>query len=416
MLRILVVNWLDRLNPAAGGAEEHLHQVFGRLVQRGHQVTLLCSGWPRCERVADVDGVRVHRAGRRYTFNIAGPLEYERRLADEPFDVLVEDLNKVPILAPLWTRAPARLLLVHHLFGATAFREANWVLAGATWLFERVVPTAYRGLPCVAVSESTRDDLLRRGLEPSRFEVVRNGVNLDRLWPASKRFPEPTVVFLGRLQKYKRVDLVLRAAARLTDRGTPLNVVVAGKGRARKGLERLAAGLGMGDRVRFAGFVPEDEKRELLSRSWVHALASPKEGWGIASVEASACGTPTVASDSPGLRETVRHGETGLLVPHGDVDALAAALARVLQPDARDAMGRAARAMAETFTWDRTADAFEGLLESVAAGGGPGAGGASAAQFMGRTGPPDQPRGDDGPARRRQKNLSHPAMEMAHPR
>lgn len=369
MLRILVVNWLDRLNPAAGGAEEHLHQVFGRLVRRGHQVTLLCSGWPGCEPVAEVDGIRVHRAGRRYTFGIAGPLEYERRLAHEPSDVVVEDLNKVPVMAPLWSRAPARLLLVHHLFGTTAFREANWALASATWLLERVIPAAYRGLPCVAVSESTRDDLLRRGLEPSRLEVVRNGVNLDWLWPAPKRFPEPTVVFLGRLQKYKRVDLVLRAAARLADQGTPIKVVVAGKGRAREGLERTAERLGVADRVRFAGFVSEDEKRELLSRSWVHALTSPKEGWGIASVEASACGTPTVASDSPGLRETVRHGETGLLVPHGDVDALAAALAQLLKPAARDEMGRAARAMAATFTWDRAADAFERLLESVAAGG-----------------------------------------------
>lgn len=368
-LRILVVNWQDRCNPAAGGAEEHLHQVFGRLVQRGHHVTLLCSGWPTCEAVADVDGIRVHRAGSRYTFSIAGPLYYERRLADQPFDVVVEDLNKVPMLAPLWSRASRRLLLVHHLFGATAFREANWALAGATWLMERVIPSAYRGLPCVVVSESTRDDLVRRGLEASRFHIVRNGVDLEHLWPASRRFPEPTVVFLGRLQKYKRVDLILRAAARLRDAGTPLNVVVAGKGSARPALEQTAAGLGLADHVRFAGFVPDDQKRELLSKSWIHALTSPKEGWGIASIEASACGTPTVASDSPGLRETVRHGETGLLVPHGDVNALAAALARLLEPAARDEMGRAARSMAESFTWDRAADAFERLLESVAEGG-----------------------------------------------
>ena len=368
-LRILVVNWQDRCNPAAGGAEEHLHQVFGRLVERGHQVTLLCSGWGRCEPVADVDGIRVHRTGRRYTFSIAGPLHYERSLADQPFDVVVEDLNKVPMLAPLWSRASNSLLLVHHLFGATAFREANWALAGTTWLLERLIPAAYRGLPCVAVSESTKDDLVRRGLEASRLDVVRNGVDLKRLWPAAERFPEPTVVFLGRLQKYKRVDLILQAAAQLRDRGTPLNVVVAGKGSARASLEETTARLDLADRVRFAGFVPDDEKRELLSKSWVHALTSPKEGWGITSVEASACGTPTVASDSPGLRETVRHRETGLLVPHGDVDALAAALARLLEPAARDEMGRAARTMAETFTWERAADAFERLLESVAAGG-----------------------------------------------
>ena len=124
--------------------------------------------------------------------------------------------------------------------------------------------------------------------------------------------------------------------------------------------------LGIGDRVRFAGFVSEGEKAELLARAWVHVLTSPREGWGIASLEASACGTPSVVSDSPGLRETVRHGETGVIVPHGDVDALAGALARVMEPSERDRMGKAAREMAAGFSWDRVADAVEGYLESVA--------------------------------------------------
>ena len=369
-MRILVVNWQDRCNPNAGGAEEHLHQVFGRLVARGHRVTLLCSGWKGAEAALDLDGMRVVRAGGRYTFTIAAPLCYAARLAGEHFDVVVEDLNKVPMLAPRWAEARARLLLVHHLFGPTAFQEANPALASATWLFERIIPSVYRGLDCVAVSESTRDDLVRRGLDRDRIEVIRNGVDLEGLGPARERFQEPTVVFLGRLKRYKRVDLVLQAVARLRDRGLDVAMVVAGRGDARGALERTARRLGIADRVRFAGFVPDEEKRELLSRSWVHALTSPREGWGIASIEASACGTPTVASDSPGLRETVRDGETGVLVPHGDVGALATALARVMEPSTRDRMGRAARAMSRQYTWDGVATAFEDLLRRLVAKGG----------------------------------------------
>ena len=366
-LRILVVNWQDRENPNGGGAEEHLHQVFGRLARRGHRVTLLCSGWEGCASTALIDGIRVHRTGGRYTFNLAAPLYCQRHLADRVFDVAVEDLNKVPMLAPVWSGARTGLLLVHHLFGATAFREANPLLATATWLFERIIPAVYRGLPCVAVSRSTREDLGRRGLDPSRIAVIRNGVELEGLGPAATRYADPTVVYLGRLKRYKRVDLVLGAVARLREGGTRVKMIVAGKGDARPALEETARRLGIGDSVHFAGFVPDERKRELLSRSWVHALTSPKEGWGITSIEASACGTPTVASDSPGLRETVRHGETGLLVPHGDVEALAAALGRTLQPETRDRMGRAARTMAERYTWDGVADAFEALLYSVVA-------------------------------------------------
>ena len=366
-MRILVVNWQDRRNPNAGGAEEHLHQVFGRLVARGHRVTLLCSGWKGAESSLHLDGMRVLRAGGRYTFNIAAPLCYGDHLAGEPFDVVVEDLNKVPILAPRWVEARTSLLLVHHLFGPTAFQEANPVLASATWLFERIIPSVYRGLDCVAVSDGTRDDLVGRGLDPDRIEVIRNGVDLEGLGPARKRFREPTVVFLGRLKRYKRVDLVLQAVARLRDRGLDVRMVVAGRGDARGALERTARRLRIADRVRFAGFVPDEEKRELLSRSWVHALTSPREGWGIASIEASACGTPTVASDSPGLRETVRDGETGVLVPHGDVDALAAALAQVMEPGTRDRMGGAARTMSRQYTWEGVATAFEDLLRRLVA-------------------------------------------------
>ena len=366
-LRILVVNWQDRENPNAGGAEEHLHQVFGRLARRGHRVTLLCSGWEGCAATARIDGLEVHRTGGRYTFNLAAPLYCQRHLADQVFDVAVEDLNKVPMLAPMWAGARTGLLLVHHLFGATAFREANPLLATATWLFERIIPAVYRGLPCVAVSRSTREDLGRRGLDPSRIAVIRNGVALEGLGPAATRYPDPTVVYLGRLKRYKRVDLVLGAVARLREGGTRVKMIVAGKGDARSALEETARRLGIGDSVHFAGFVPDEQKRELLSRSWVHALTSPREGWGITSIEASACGTPTVASDSPGLKETVVHGETGLLVPHGDVEALAAALARILRPGTRDRMGRAARTMAERYSWDGVADAFEELLYSVVA-------------------------------------------------
>ena len=83
----------------------------------------------------------------------------------------------------------------------------------------------------------------------------------------------------------------------------------------------------------------EDEKIRLLRAAWANLFPSPKEGWGITVVEAGACGTPSLASDSPGLRDSVRHGETGFLVPHGDAEALAA---RMLELAAAPASGRTA--------------------------------------------------------------------------
>ena len=92
-MRILVVNWLDRENPQAGGAEEHLHQIFGRLAEEGHQVTALVSGWPGCMGRTHLDGIEVHRTGSRYTFPVFAPKYYRRHLVGCDFDVVVEDLN-----------------------------------------------------------------------------------------------------------------------------------------------------------------------------------------------------------------------------------------------------------------------------------------------------------------------------------
>ncbi len=140
--------------------------------------------------------------------------------------------------------------------------------------------------------------------------------------------------------------------------------MVAGRGDDEARLVGLRDRLGLGDTVDFLGFVSEEEKLELLRRSWLHVLTSPKEGWGITNVEAAACGTPTVASDSPGLRDSVRDGETGILVPHGDVPALAEALSRLLRDDElRASMGGAARRFAESLSWDASAHRFREILE-----------------------------------------------------
>lgn len=366
------MNWQDRQNPRSGGAEIHLHEVFGRLAARGHEVTLLVSSWPGAEARTRLDGMEVHRAGGRHTFPLMAAAYHRRQLAARSFDVLIEDLNKVPVFLPYWRRDTPTVLLVHHLFGATAFQEAGLPVATATWLLERPLATFYGGVPVQAVSESTALDLVSRGFRRDRIEVIENGVDLDFYSPdpAVPRYDVPTVLYLGRLQKYKRVDLVILALGRLRDAGVPARLVVAGRGHALAELRRLVAELHLEDRVEFAGFVSEARKRELFRRAWVHALTSPKEGWGISNMEAAACGTATVASDAPGLRDSVRDGETGFLVPHGDVEAIADRLRRIMEdPALREQLGRQARHFAGHYSWERSAGRTEAHLERVLARG-----------------------------------------------
>ncbi len=363
-----MVNWQDRENPEAGGAEIQLHETFGRLADRGHRVTLLVSGWNGAPERTELDGMRVVRTGRRYTFPPHAWRTFARELRGEPFDLIVEDVNKFPLLTPMWSDIPV-VLQVPHLFGRVAFREAPLPVATAVWLGERVMPRVYSSCRVHAASGSTADDLVDRGFDRERIRVIHNGVNHDFFHPDPDvaRFEEPTLVYLGRLKRYKELDRVLEGMARLRERRVGARLRVAGKGDDRPRLEERARDMGIDDRVRFLGFVSEERKRELLRRAWCTVYPSPKEGWGITNIEAAACGTPVVASDSPGLRESVVDGESGLLVPHDDPGAWADAMIRVLQDgELRRRLARGALEHAERFSWERTANETENDLIRIA--------------------------------------------------
>ncbi|MGH7531220.1 MAG: glycosyltransferase family 4 protein [Gemmatimonadales bacterium] len=368
-MRILLVNWNDRHNPHAGGAEVHLHELFGRLAGWGHQVDLIASGWRGAAAHAVIDGLRVQRVGGRHSFALFARRAVRGALRRDGYDVVVEDINKLPLFLPALTPVPF-VAIIPHLFGTTAFAEASWPIAAAVWAAERPIPRAYRRAGFHAISESTRDDLVRRGVPPDRIVVIHPGV--DSAWyhpdAAVARAERPTFLYLGRLKRYKGVELALRALAAARAVRPDMTLDICGQGDDRSRLERLVARLGLGGTVRFRGFVAEAEKRCLLRSAWALVFPSPKEGWGIANVEAAACGTPALASDSPGLRESVRHGETGYLVPHGDWRALAdRMLALAGDPALVERLGRAARAFAEGLSWETAARATEAHLRRVIA-------------------------------------------------
>jgi glycosyltransferase involved in cell wall biosynthesis len=369
-VNLLLVNWQDRRNPEAGGAEIHLFELFSRLAARGHRVRLVCSGFPGGAAVEEVDGIEVHRCGSRHSFALRGRGAIRAALAAEAPDVVVEDINKLPLGTPTLTDRPV-YAIIPHLFGTTAFAEVSWPMAATVWAAERLIPRLYRRAWFHAISESTRDDLVERGIPAGRIAVVHPGVDAEHYCPAVEpvRSSPPRFVYVGRLKRYKGVDLLLRALRRLHRERPEVGLDIAGSGDDRPRLERLTAELGLSPSVRFPGFVDEATKRSLLRQAVANVFPSPKEGWGITVMEAAGCGTPSVASDSPGLRDSVRDTVTGLLVPHGDPVALADAMRRLLDdPQLVERLGTAARRHAEQHSWQAAADRVEAHLQDLAAG------------------------------------------------
>jgi len=369
-VRVLAVNWQDRTNPQAGGAEVHLHEIYGRLAAAGHEVHLLCSGYGGAAKEAVLDGMSVHRTGSRYGFAIRGRSAFAALARAVRPEVVVEDVNKVPLFLPRVWDGPF-VLLVPHLFGTTAFREVSWPVAAAVWAAERPMPWVYRRTRVHVISGSTRDDLVTRGFRAEAIRVIYPGVDTAAFSPDPlvARAERPTFLYVGRLKRYKALDTAIRAVAQLRRGDCPhVRLLIAGSGDDRPRLERVIAAERVQDAVTFLGFVAEERKLELYRQAWAVVFPSPKEGWGITNVEAAACGTPAVASDSPGLRESVRGGETGLLVPHGDVGAFSGALRTLVgDPALRERLGRGARAFAETLPWSRAARETATHLEEAVA-------------------------------------------------
>jgi glycosyltransferase involved in cell wall biosynthesis len=307
------------------------------------------------------------RGGHEYDFNLAVPWLYRRLAAHDPPDVVLDDINKIPFYSPLFTRAPV-LAVVPHFMGTAVFREVNPVLAAAVWAAEHPVRWLYRRCHFEVISESTRQDLVVRGYPAERISVVLCGVdrrvyNVERAAPKS---PAPSLVSVGRIKRYKSVDHAIRALPLVRRRVPDCTLAVVGDGDGLGELRALASRLGLDGAVRFLGFVPTAEKVRLLQQAHVAVNCSVREGWGLTNVEANACGTVCVAADSPGLRDSVLDGRTGLLYPHGDVDALAERVVRILtNPGLRTEMEGHALAWAGGLTWERCGRETLALIERV---------------------------------------------------
>ena len=117
---ILVINWQDIKNPLGGGAEVHLHEIFKRIAAMGHQVTLLCCKYPGLPDEDILDGINIFRRGNRNFFNYAVPFQYWKLKKKYQFDIVIDDINKIPFYTPHFVKEPV-IGIIHHLFGSSIF-------------------------------------------------------------------------------------------------------------------------------------------------------------------------------------------------------------------------------------------------------------------------------------------------------
>lgn len=216
----------------------------------------------------------------------------------------------------------------------------------------------------VANSEAVKSRLVKDGIEP--VEVIWNGIPARQLRPPLST--PPTVAFAGRLVREKGVDILLRAFAKVANQIPAARLLIAGDGPERENLDALISSLGISSHVAMLGHLSRSEAERIFDGAWVQAVPSLwAEPFGIVAVEAMMRGTAVVASDSGGLAEIVRDGETGFLVPPGDVNALAEALIKLFKnQDLTEQLGKYGREIALThFSEMIFVDKFVGLYKTV---------------------------------------------------
>ncbi len=356
-LNILIFNWRDTKHKWAGGAEVYIHELAKRWVKDGNSVTLFCGNGTKRERNEKIDGVQVYRRGGFFLVYFWAPLYYLLKFRGK-YDVIIDCENGIPFFTPLYSRKPT-FLLIHHVHQEVFHKSLKPPFAAlASFLETKLMPLVYKNIQVITVSPSSKEEILKHKLTKTEPVVIYNGVDLNKFKPGQKS-KDPMILYLGRLQYYKSLHVLVKAAKQVLEQIPNAKFIIAGEGGEKKKLIKKAQRLGILEKISFLGKVTEREKIKLFQKAWMFVNPSFMEGWGITTIEANACGTPAIASDVPGLRDSIRNPHTGFLVPYGRDDKFANRILELIKDkNLRDSLSQEALKWSNEFTWEKSATEF----------------------------------------------------------
>ncbi len=366
-MNILIINWQDIKNKFAGGAEVHLFEIFKRIAAKGHKVTLLCCRLTELSKSEIVDGIEVIRIGNRAFFNWFVPFYYLFKLNRKSFDIVIDDINKIPFFSPFFVKNKPILCISHHFFGRSIFKQVNLLSGIYVYTFERLMDLVYKKLPFVVVSESTLNEFINRGYPKENFEIVYNALDHSKFpFKIGEKFPKPTITYFGRLKKYKSIEQLFYAFTNVKKELPDAQVYIVGRGDYEQELREIAEKLGISESVKFWGYVDDNQKIELLSKSHCVVNTSIKEGWGITNLEANACGTLVISANVPGLRDSVKDCVSGLLYEFGNIEDLSNKIISIFtNKELFDKLNYGAIEWAKKFSWETSAEKMLQIIERI---------------------------------------------------
>lgn len=342
-ITILSLSWRDITSPNAGGAEVHTHEMFKRINKRKFRIYHLSTrtkGQPEREVI---DGVTYLRHGNVSTVIFAAIRFY--LLNRQNIDFVIDQCNTHRFFTPLWVEPKKRIFYIHQLTKEIWNYSARFPLNKIGKILEESFLQLNRNDPVITVSESTKNELIERGYQADKIKIIHNGVSFKpwkrEQWCDKERIP--TFIYAGRYSPYKGIDIAVEALAQIRKDYPAVRLWIIGRkdqkyvdknlkpicNKSQLKWEEVSSDSPKGDIVSW-GYVSEQKKLELLSRSWALLFPSVREGWGIPVTEAGCVGTPCIAFDSPGIRDAVDYGRAGYLCTENTINGLAQQMRKVI--------------------------------------------------------------------------------------
>ena len=370
-MRCLIIS--SEFPPGPGGIGTHAWELARQLTRLGWGIQVLAR-----QAYADDDEILSFNEDQEFPVQRLPASKanarrlLKRAIAEKRPDILVATGRPALWLTAGATSVPARVAIVH---GSELTMGSHL----ARWLTRRAIE---RMSGVVCVSEFTSRKMTEVGIRPTASRVIPNGADPDRFQIQSEeqrnhtrsrlKIPEgPILLTVGHLSARKGQDLVIRALPKLIESAPEVQYVLAGLPGRETELRRLAAKVGVEERLHILGRLPAEELCDIYNLCDVYVMPSRTiggdfEGYGIAAVEAALCGKPAIVSQGCGLEEAIVSGRTGLAVPENDPASLAEAIADLLSnSEKRQTMGTAARDRAiEEQTWEERAKHYDSWLRS----------------------------------------------------
>lgn len=366
-MKILIFNWRDPKHSWAGGGEIYVFEQASRWAKMGHEVILFCGQDPyqNLPSFEIINGIKIYRRGGRFNVYFWA-IYYYFTLFRGKVDIVIDVENGIPFFTPLFCFVP-KVCYVYHIHGKQFFYEMPVPLSYIGYSIEKFIfPLLYRYIPIVAISETTKKQLIKIGFREKNITVVYSGMNgsYSKSKKLTEKFSNPTLLYLGRIKKYKRVNLLVNIFDRIVEKVPRARMIIAGWGTEASHLADLIMRNPLRRRIKLMGPVGDDEKRTLLSRSWLFVNPSIGEGWGMGVIEANLHGTPAVSFAVPGLTESIQLGKTGLLAK--DEEDFVEKICEILKDKSlRERLSLNATLWANSFNWDRSARESLNILKKI---------------------------------------------------